>query len=202
MLKIKGVNDNLVIIFGHGTFTDFVNVLHKKLADNINFFKGSKVLFRGEGLNTLDQEEILELQKICLKHGMMLNNISANIERSNNQDLFVYRNIRSGQKLRSEGSLVIWGDVHESAEIAAAGDIIVLGKLEGIAHAGCYGNKNSMVFALSLAPGQIRIADNFSRAPANDTKGYTPEVAYYDGKNICITVYNPKAKFSKYQIIE
>ena len=197
MLKIKGVNDNLVILFGSGSYDDFLTALLNKLSTNPDFFEGSKVLFRGEGLNTLASDEIINLQKICLEYGMLINNISTPVESNTKQDLFVYRNIRSGQKLRSEGALVIFGDVHESAEIVAAGDIIVLGKLEGIAHAGCYGNINSMVFALNFSPGQIRIANNFSRAPANDIKGYVPEVAYYDGENICITEYNPKARYSK-----
>ncbi len=202
MIKIKGVNGNLVIIFGHGSFDDFKSALHKKLADNIELFKGSKVLFRGEGLNGLEPQELAELQRICLDYGMLLNNTAVSIEKGHNKDMFVYRNVRSGQRLRAEGSLVIWGDVHESAEIAAALDIIVLGKLEGVVHAGCYGNKDSMVFALTLAPGQIRIADQFSRAPANYQKRYLPEIAYFDGQNICISEYNPKENRLRLDIIK
>lgn len=194
MIKIKGVNGNLVIIFEEGLFEEYKEFLHKRITGNIDLFKGSKVLFRGDGLNNLTPQELAELQKICLDYGMTLNNTTVSVEKGKHKDLFVYRNIRSGQKLRSEGSLVIWGDVHESAEIAAAEDIIVLGKLEGIAHAGCYGNRDSTIFALNLAPGQIRIADQFSRAPAaaNSTRKYLPEIACFDGENICISEYNPK----------
>lgn len=196
MIKIKGINGNLVIVFGPGNFPDYARVLEDKIAKNIDLFKGSQVLFRGKGLAKLEHEEIIELQRICLNYGMVLNNTETNTAKTK-PDLFVYRNVRSGQKIRSEASLIIWGDVHESAEIAAAGDIIVLGKLEGIVHAGCFGNRDSIVFALNLSPGQIRIADNFSRAPANDSKAYVPEIAYFDGQNICVTQYNPKAKFTK-----
>lgn len=194
MIKIKGINGNLVIIFAEGLFDDYKEYLHKRITANIELFKGSKVLFRGEGLNDLTPQELVELQKICLDYGMVLNNTTVSVEKGQDKDLFVYRNVRSGQKLRSEGSLIIWGDVHESAEIAAAADIIVLGKLEGIVHAGCYGNRDSTVFALSLTPGQIRIADKFSRAPAppNSNRKYIPEIAYFDGDNICISEYNPK----------
>ncbi len=201
MIKIKGFNGNLVIIFGQGKLTEFAEALEKRLAENENLFRGSQVVFRGEGLKKLKHPEIIKLQEICLRYGMVLNNTFANVERTAT-DLFVYRNIRSGQKIRSEGSLIIWGDVHESAEIAAAGDIIVLGKLAGIAHAGCYGNKNSLVFALNLSPGQIRIAEHFSRAPSNDNNAYVPEIAYFDGQNICVTKYNPKAKFSPQRMMK
>ncbi|HZK43131.1 MAG TPA: septum site-determining protein MinC [Syntrophomonadaceae bacterium] len=202
MIKIKGINGNLVIVFGQGLYKDFEKDLHKRFADNIDLFKGSKILFRGDGLTSLSHQEIAKLQKICLDYGMILNNTMVTVEKASNQDLFVYKNIRSGQKVRSEGSIIVWGDVHESAEIMAARDIIVLGKLDGVAHAGCYGNKDSMVFALTLSPGQIRIADQFSRAPSNYEKHYLPEIAYLEDGNICISEYNPKGKFTRIDIIK
>lgn len=201
MVNIKGFNGNLVIVFGHGSFEEFQSILHKKFTENASLFKGSKVLFRGEGLNSLTHDELLELQKLCLNHGMMLNNTIVNVEKNQKQDLFIYRNVRSGQKIRSEGSIIVWGDVHESAEIAAAHDIIVLGKLEGVVHAGCYGNRDSIVFALTLAPGQIRIADCFSRAPSDYQKRSLPEIAYLEGENVCITEYNSRQKLARLNII-
>lgn len=203
MISIKGYNGNLVIVFGRGSFSEFEAILHKKFSENPDLFRGSKVLFRGEGLSFLTHDEIVELQKLCLNYGMMLNNTmeKENIEKSPKQDLFVYRNVRSGQKLRSEGSIIVWGDVHESAEIMAAGDIIVLGKLEGVVHAGCYGNRDSIIFALTLAPGQIRIADCFSRAPSDYQKSSVPEIAYLENDNICITEYSSRQKLSRLNII-
>lgn len=201
MINIKGVNGNLVIVFGHGTFKEFHSILHKKFTENADLFRGSKVLFRGEGLDSLTHDELLELQKLCLNHGMMLNNTLVSVEKTPKQDIFIYRNIRSGQKIRSEGSIVVWGDVHESAEIAAAHDIIVLGKLEGVVHAGCYGNRDSIIFALTLAPGQIRIADCFSRAPSDYQKPSIPEIAYLEDDNVCITEYNSRQKLTRLNII-
>ena len=97
---------------------------------------------------------------------------------SGNKDLIIHRNLRSGQKLHSEGSVVVWGDVHESAEITAAGDIIILGKLGGRAHAGYYGNDNSIVFALNLVPGQIRISNKIS-VPAMIRLTGLPDVLFW-----------------------
>jgi septum site-determining protein MinC len=112
-------------------------------------------------------------------------------------DLFIHKNLRSGQKVHADGSVVIWGDVHESAEITAARDIIVLGKMGGIAHAGCFGDTSSIVFALNLVPSQIRIADRISRSPEDQKSRPYPEVAYVDEDGICIKMYNPRENLGR-----
>ncbi len=193
MIKIKGLNTNLVFVFGSGTFAEYRAFLAEKLSTNKQLFNGSQVLFRGEGLKKLSHSQIASLQELCLQHGMIMNNREVPVKaKSTSKDLVVYRNLRSGQKLHSEGSVIIWGDVHESAEILAAGDIIVLGRLNGIVHAGCYGDMNCRIFALSLTPGQIRIGDRLSRSPEDADKIPHPEIAYWDGENICIKTYFPR----------
>lgn len=195
MISIKGLNSNLVFVFDQGSFSDLKQALEEKLEANRDFFGGSQVLFKGEGLAGLTQEELITLQKLCLDYGLTLNNyapIPSPADKPSSKDVIVYRNVRSGQKIRSEGSVVVWGDVHESAEIIAGQDVVVLGKLEGIVHAGAYGDRNSVVFALSLAPGQIRIADQLSRIPSDYVRKNKPEVAYLDEQGICISEYKPR----------
>ena len=67
--------------------------------------------------------------------------------------------LRSGQKLETEGSLVILGDVNSGAEIVASDNIVVLGNLRGLAHAGAKGNKQAIIAAGLLDTVQIRIAN-------------------------------------------
>ena len=67
--------------------------------------------------------------------------------------------LRSGQKIESEGSLVILGDVNSGAEVIASDNIVVLGKLRGLAHAGAKGNRNAIISAGYLDPVQIRISN-------------------------------------------
>lgn len=209
MIKIKGVNGNLVFIFGHGGYAEYLAYLSHLLASNNSLFAGSSVYFKGEGLNNLAHEEIAALQKLCLDNGLLLNNnepikiiakkeavrVNKTAAETETQDVFIRRNIRSGQNIQAGGSLVIWGDVNESAEISAGGDIIVLGRLAGIAHAGCFGQKSSIVFALDLTPSQIRIADKISRSSDDELKKGAPEFAYLDGDNICIKEYMPRRSF-------
>ncbi|MDD4775903.1 MAG: septum site-determining protein MinC [Syntrophomonas sp.] len=193
-VDIKGINDNLVFVFSQGNAEEYMAILTKKFETTPQIFNGSPVLFQGEGLNALTQQDISALQRLCLDHGMFMHNVHnpARPAKAASDDLFIYRNLRSGQRLHSEGSMIIWGNVHESAEITAARDIIVLGRLEGIAHAGCYGDVTRSIFALNLAPKQIRIGDKISIVPANDSKQAQPEVAYVEDNNIFIRDYRPR----------
>ena len=59
--------------------------------------------------------------------------------------------------------MVVVGDVNPGAEIKATGNIIVLGQLKGMAHAGCKGMTDAFVTAVYMAPVQLRIADIITR---------------------------------------
>ena len=67
--------------------------------------------------------------------------------------------LRSGQKIESEGSIVIIGDVNSGAEVIASDHIIVLGSLRGLAHAGAKGNTQAIIAAGLIDTVQIRIAN-------------------------------------------
>lgn len=72
---------------------------------------------------------------------------------------FVQYSLRSGQKEEYPGSIVICGDVNPGAEIVAGGNIMVLGALRGVAHAGATGNKMAIISANYIDVTQIRIAN-------------------------------------------
>jgi septum site-determining protein MinC len=197
MIKIKGINNNLVVVFGEGSFDDYYAFLQERFNSNKQLFGGSRVVFKGEGLQLLNQQELSQLQRLCLDNGMILNNSEILLnkkapEKNQERDTVIYRNVRSGQKIISEGSVLVWGDVHESAEIIAAQDIIVLGKLQGIAHAGYRGNLDSVVFALELSPSQIRIANKISRSADEPVQATGPEIAFWEDDNICIKEYRSR----------
>ena len=61
--------------------------------------------------------------------------------------------------MEAEGSLVILGDVNSGAEVIASDNIVVLGALRGLAHAGAKGNKQAIISAGLLDTVQIRIAN-------------------------------------------
>ncbi len=200
-IKVKGINNNLVFVFEEGSFEEYVQLLEEKFSNNQQLFNGSPVVFKGKGLHSLTFEDMSRLQHMCLDHGMILNNIELSINRSKSKDLVLYRNVRSGQKIHAEGSVVIWGDVHESAEIIAGNDIIVLGKMEGIGHAGFYGNPGSLIFAINVCPVQIRIAQQVFVSSADRSARPSPEVAYLKDGLICIEPYNARENLSRLNIL-
>jgi septum site-determining protein MinC len=73
--------------------------------------------------------------------------------------------LRGGQALHQEGTIVVVGDVNPGAELVATGDIVVFGRLAGVAHAGAQGDAGARVYALDLAPTQLRIATFIAAEP-------------------------------------
>lgn len=205
-LDIKGQNHNLIFVFRSGTYDELTELLKSRVENNQQLFSGSSILFQGDALKSLTPEELIALQKMCLDYGMVLNNMTipakpvVRVERKQppaGKDLILHRTLRSGQKVHSDGSIVIWGNVHESAEITAARDVVVLGRLEGLAHAGCFGDLNSTIFALTLVPRQLRIGDRISRSSGKIVKNPYPEIAYVEGEGICIQEYSNRDNLGK-----
>lgn len=65
--------------------------------------------------------------------------------------------VRSGQVVKAEGDLVVVGDVNPNGKIVAGGNIFVLGRLKGSAHAGANGNKEAVIAASWLEATHIKI---------------------------------------------
>jgi septum site-determining protein MinC len=86
--------------------------------------------------------------------------------------------LRGGQTLHHSGNIVVVGDVNPGAELVATGDIVVFGRLAGIAHAGAQGDDRSRIYALDLAATQLRIATYIAAEDGAKSRAATvPEVA-------------------------
>ena len=97
----------------------------------------------------------------------------------------VARTVRSGGRVESRGSAIVIGDVNAGAEVIAEDDIIVLGTLRGIAHAGAGGNENAFIWAQQVQSKQLRIAGALAQAGGDSKKVSGPEVAQlYNGQII------------------
>ena len=73
--------------------------------------------------------------------------------------------LRSGDYLQSDRSILIYGDVNPGATVSSCGDILIWGRLRGVAHAGADGSTQARIIALQLRPLQLRIADAVARGP-------------------------------------
>ncbi|MBC6418226.1 MAG: septum site-determining protein MinC [Prochloron sp. SP5CPC1] len=100
------------------------------------------------------------------------------------EPLYLQTTLRSGIEVRHESTIVIWGDLNPGSTAIAAGDILVWGRLRGIAHAGALGNRSRRIVALKMEPTQLRIADTLARAPARNPERFEPEVAYIAAEGI------------------
>lgn len=91
--------------------------------------------------------------------------------------VLVRQTLRSGQRVRHTGHVVVIGDVNPGSEIIAGGDVVVWGRLRGTVHAGARGDTNALICALELAPTQLRIADTIAISPEESRRPPRPEMA-------------------------
>lgn len=97
----------------------------------------------------------------------------------NSETKFHTGSIRSGQRVEFEGSLVIIGDVNSGAEVIAGENIVVLGALRGLAHAGAKGNKDAIIAANKIESAQIRISNLIQEIVKNDEEYNIPKTYAY-----------------------
>ena len=72
---------------------------------------------------------------------------------------FFRGNLKDGEHLESETSIVIIGDVERGGRVIAKGNVVVLGNLNGSVTAGASGNEDTVIAALEMAPTQLKIGD-------------------------------------------
>jgi len=106
----------------------------------------------------------------------------------------IYSTLRSGQRIETEHSLVVCGDVNSGAEVVAGGDIIVLGALRGVAHAGAYDETGGrrFIMALGLKSSQLRIGSIISCGSAQEDGDHGCEIARVEGNNIVVEPYRSR----------
>lgn len=101
----------------------------------------------------------------------------------------ITRTIRSGGRVESTGSIVVLGDVNSGAELVAADDIIVLGTLRGVAHAGADGNPKAVIWAQQIRSPQLRIGAEVAQAGSSQQSN-GPEVAQLADGQIILKPWN------------
>lgn len=150
---------------------ELVEGLKKKLPELKKFYNDEKTPINVTG-KVLKNKEIDEIERLIkekidvdiefdMPKSLGLHSIKKAFDRdvAISETKFHRGSLRSGQKIEAEGSLVIIGDVNSGAEVIASENIIVLGVLRGLAHAGAKGNKQAIIAAGMVDAVQIRIAN-------------------------------------------
>jgi len=150
---------------------EIIDALKKKLPDLKKLYKDDKtpILIAGKVLKNREMEEIkkcikkfldvkidFETPQILGLHGIKK---TFKKEIATSETKFIKNSLRSGQKEEFEGSIVVLGDVNGGAEVIAGENIVVLGVLRGLAHAGAKGNREAIISAASIEAPQLRIAN-------------------------------------------
>lgn len=206
---IKGNKYGIVVVLdAMMEFEELKEKIAEKFRDSSKFFDKAQmaISFEGRKLNNEEQRDILniiaeetELHVVCViendpeKEEIFKKTLDEKLmELSNTTGQFYKGNLRSGQVLEAETSIIVIGDVNPGARIVSKGNIIVLGSLKGTVFAGAAGNTNSFVVALDMNPVQIRIADTIARSPDKPVKGVVREtkIAFLEDGNIYIESLN------------
>ena len=84
----------------------------------------------------------------------------------------VHASMRSGQSVKTDGDVLVWGHLNPGAEIQAGGSVIVAGRLLGVVHAGAFGREDVFVWAGSFETPQVRIGHKLCYADPKTTKSW------------------------------
>lgn len=183
-LQIKANRDGLTLVpHSLATFQTIMDYVDDRLKSSRDFFTRSEMTLDLRG-RPLPSDEIaalyrllLEKAKVQLMEVVLTEDVSfylspgavappkpvtpdaAAFAFAEDAPVIVRSTCRSGMRIESPSDCVVLGDVNPGAEILAVGDVIVFGNLRGIAHAGALGDRAAKIWALSIEPSQIRIAD-------------------------------------------
>jgi len=159
-------------------YIEIKDALIKHTVEASNFFSGVDLYVNPNGI-TLSAEEMKELITILYRYEN-IGKVYFISEESRNKNKFmdtilINQTIRSGQRIKYPTNIVIIGDINPGAEVIAGGDIVVIGKLRGVVHAGAAGQSDSQIIALKLQPTQLRIGHIISRSP-DELKNVEPSI--------------------------
>ena len=175
-----------------------ISELSRKISDLKKLYKDEKTPIRivGKVLKNKEIDEIQELIKekidVEIDFDMPKSLGLSSITRTFKQEIAISEtkvhrgSLRSGQRLETEGSIVIIGDVNSGAEVIASDNIVVVGTLRGLAHAGAKGNKNAIIAAGKLDAVQIRISNIVKEIDRDEEPLHKQAYIFVDNDKIVI----------------
>ncbi len=108
--------------------------------------------------------------------------------------LLIKTSCRSGEVITHPGDIVVVADVNPGAELIADGDIIVLGRLRGFAHAGASGNLKAVIVATRLDAHRLQIGPHTGVEPAGQPQSKSqpsgPRIAFLRRQSVFVAPFN------------
>lgn len=107
-----------------------------------------------------------------------------------NRDGQFYRGtLKRRQVLESETSVIILGNVEYGAKVISKGNVVIMGSLNGIVHAGANGDMNAFITALDMNPKLLKIGNVTAKRhklQIRENNIMEPKIAIVDGEHIYI----------------
>lgn len=180
-ISINLRKDELIIkIAETAEMKDIKKELKEKIPELKNLYKEDKtpIMVVGRVLKNKEMEEIQKMIQSAIdvqvdfesskSLGLYGIKKTFNKQIQSSETKFYKCSLRSGQKIEYEGSVVVIGDVNAGAEIIAGENIVVLGALRGLAHAGAKGNNQAIIAANLIDSPQIRISNQIKEKSEED----------------------------------
>jgi len=218
-IMLKGTSDGILLRPKSSDWEAVLAAFEKALEEAEAFFRGGRLIM-DIGPGELTQDQLTSVRTLVSQYDIQLwailsqNEATIHLARSNGiltrlprdteprkpasevppeqQALLVQQTLRSGQSLHYPGHITLLGDVNPGAEIIAGGNIVVWGALRGLAHAGAFGDEESVICALELQPSQLRIAGHIGRPPEQRRRTPVPEIARVEEDHIVAEVWSRK----------
>jgi len=204
LIQIKGIRDGLLATFIDAPWEDQRIALLAQIDERPSFFQGAR-LAMDVGSQILKVNDLVDLRDHLSERNVnlwavvsespiteqtaQLLGLATRISKPRPEEqrqfadpitddtaLFVNKTLRSGTRIEFPGHVVVIGDINPGAEIVAEGNVIVWGRVRGMIHAGCKGDRSAFICALDLSANQLRIADEVS-ATLKSQKDPKPEIA-------------------------
>jgi len=222
MVRVKGIREGLLFLFEGGDWEDNRRALFEMVGERQEFWRGAKVALDSRTI-VIGEEEILSLKDALSQYQLTLwavlsespstqiaaqkLGLATRFNRPEKEEMealstivqdgegavLINKTLRSGYRVEYAGHVIVLGDVNPGAEIIAAGNIIVWGRLRGVVHAGAEGDAQAVVCALDLQPTQLRIADQIALTPQRKGKPQ-PEMARLLNGQLVAEPWNAKER--------
>lgn len=208
-LDFKGTKDGFLIhMSGFGSFEEIVQEIKAKLDKAGSFFESAEIvgvegfyfnirekkilkqiIEKEYGLSVISLESISKVSVTPPKRTEKPAVHTARKLSKSDDTKFIKGTIRSGRREEHSGNIIVLGDVNPGAELIAGGNIVVMGTLRGVAHAGFPNNSEAFVASMVFNPVQLRIGEIITRPPEEGETPENPEIAYIKNGMIVIEPY-------------
>ena len=219
LVQIKGLRDGLLVSLSDAHWDDQRAALLAQIDEQQAFFQGARVAL-DVGAQILKVNEMVELRDRLSERNValwavlsespttektaQLLGLATRVSKPRPEEihsfdaqsvgagtaLCVDKTLRSGARVEFPGHIVVLGDVNPGAEIVAAGNVIVWGRLRGAVQAGAKGDESAVVCALDLLPIRLQIAEDTMNIPDRKEPG-KPEKAFLRDHQVVIEPWQP-----------